>query len=115
MKQLVNLTQHPIVIRTEDGDIKIEPTGLARVSQIKQEPVGNINDIPLFPAPVYDTVEGLPRPKTGKVYIVSGIVLAHCAGRDDVVAPGTGPLDNAIRNEKGHIVAVTCLVAAPTE
>ena len=47
--------------------------------------------------------------------MVSGFVLAHpsVAGRSDVVGPGTGPADGAIRNEKGQIVAVTRLIAPP--
>ena len=30
--------------------------------------------------------------------------------RPDVLCPGTGPADGAVRNDKGHIVAVTRLV-----
>lgn len=44
------------------------------------------------------------------LFIVSAIVGAACKGRADVVCPGTGPADGAIRNEHGHIVAVTRLV-----
>jgi len=34
----------------------------------------------------------------------------ECQGRDDVVGPGTGPKDGAIRNEDGNVIAVTRLV-----
>lgn len=45
--------------------------------------------------------------------IVSGLVLAACAGRTDVFGPGTGPKDGALRDSKNQIVAVTRLIAAP--
>ena len=32
--------------------------------------------------------------------------------RPDVLVPGTGPADGAIRNEKNHIIAVTRLKVA---
>lgn len=37
------------------------------------------------------------------------IVGAAVKGRGDVLVPGTGPADRAVRNEAGQIVAVTCL------
>lgn len=40
----------------------------------------------------------------GKTYVVSALVLAHCAGRKDVVAPDTGP--TAVRDGNSHIAAV---------
>jgi hypothetical protein len=47
-------------------------------------------------------------------YVVSGIVGAALRAtgstRRDVLCPGTGPNDGAVRNEAGHIVAVTRLV-----
>ncbi len=50
-----------------------------------------------------------------EVYLVSGMVLAHVSvrGRVDVYAPGTGPNDGAIRNDKGQVEAVTRLLMAP--
>lgn len=49
------------------------------------------------------------------IYLVSGMVLAHASvrGRVDVYAPGTGPNDGAIRNDKGQVEAVTRLLMAP--
>jgi hypothetical protein len=45
------------------------------------------------------------------MYIVSGMVLSALYGtRPDVLAPGTGPNDGAIRDASGRIVAVTRLV-----
>ena len=114
MAKFVNLTPHPITLRGEGGDQVIQPSGeVARVSQTPGEEIGAVNGIPVYSAPVTGAVEGLPQPQDDTVYIVSGMVLAHCQGREDVFGPGTGPKDGAVRNEKGHIVAVTRLIAAP--
>jgi hypothetical protein len=107
----MNCTPHSIVIRNADGaDTTIAPCGtVPRV-------IGETRDgTPVAGIPVkidgVGTVEGLPNPEPGVVYIVSGMVLSALAGSDrvDVFAPGTGPTDGAIRNAAGHIIAVTCL------
>jgi hypothetical protein len=69
--------------------------------------------LPVLPAPVCGAVEGLPAPQEGVVFIVSGMVLEALrgSGRSDVFAPGTGPTDGAVRNDKGQILGVTTLVA----
>jgi hypothetical protein len=60
----------------------------------------------------FGEVTGLPAPQAGMFFIVSGMVGAALAGRGraDVFVPGTGPNDGALRNEQGHIIAVTRLV-----
>lgn len=109
---LKNLTPHPITIVANGGDITIAPEGVTpRVVSASRNgaPVAGI------PVKIDDagTVEGLPDAVEGVALIVSGMVLAALtgSGRKDVYAPGTGPADGAIRNDKGHIVAVTCLKA----
>lgn len=58
-------------------------------------------------------VTDLPEAEEGIFLIVSGFVGGAVTGtRPDVLVPGTGPKDGAIRNEKGHIVAVTRLKIA---
>jgi phenylacetate-coenzyme A ligase PaaK-like adenylate-forming protein len=68
-----------------------------------------------------DTVSGLPvirrtfgdvtgLPEDGTPCIVSAMVIGAVQGRANTYAPDTGA--TAIRNDKGHIVAVTRLVAA---
>jgi hypothetical protein len=54
--------------------------------------------------------EGIPPESEGIAYIVSGMVIDALAGTriKDVFAPDTGI--DAVRNEKGHIVAVQGLV-----
>jgi hypothetical protein len=110
--RLVNLTPHAIALRAADGtDHTIAPSGVvARVATIAGEPVAVEGiPVPVAPAVAFGSVEGLPEPMPGVAYIVSGLVGSACAGRADVLVPGTGPADGAIRNEKGHIVAVTRL------
>lgn len=112
---LVNLTPHAVSLRLPSGEIlRLESQGVARVatlpaesSEVKGLPV------PVLPSPAFGPVEGLPGPVEGTSFVVSGLVLAHCGGRRDVFAPATGPSDGAERNEKGHVTAVTRLVAAP--
>jgi len=113
--RIINLMPHAIVLRSENGETTVAPSGeVARVSTtpgVVIQPEG-------FPcavasATVYGDLEGLPLPQTGVIYLVSALVLARCHGRTDVFGPGTGPSDGAIRNEKGQVIAVTRLIAAP--
>lgn len=114
MTTLVNLTPHEITLRGEAGDTVVPPSGV--VARVASTP-GALETIPGIPVPVarpqvFGAIEGLPAwPRKDVVYIVSGVVLAALKGtRDDVFGPGTGPNDNACRNEKGQVIAVTRLV-----
>ena len=87
-------------------NITIEPSGtVARVTteEMEVEPIAGVPTIRRS----FGEVEGIPAPHEGTIYIVSSMVLS-AVDRDDVVAPDTG--STALRNEKGHIVAVTRLV-----
>jgi len=110
---LINLTPHSLVFRNAAGEEwTIQSSGVARVSSTP----GALTQVPGIPIPVaeatvYGAVEGLPPQSDGFGYVVSGLVLSALKGtRSDVFGPGTGPNDGAIRNDKGHIVAVTRLV-----
>lgn len=111
-----NLTPHPITLRTPSaGDVTIPPDG-GIVPRVSTTP-GDIVDtsglpVPVIGAPTRGAVEGLPEPETGVWLLVSGMVAAACGERPDVLAPGTAPADDPIRDEQGRIVAVTRLVAA---
>lgn len=111
-----NLTPHAIVIRTTAGDITLPPSGqVARVSSTPGALVSlDFGDGPVTvaEAPSYGPVTGLPDEDGQETYLVSGLVLGRCVGRRDVFGPGTGPNDEAIR-EDGKIIAVTRLIAAP--
>jgi hypothetical protein len=111
---LLNLTPNAITLRAPDGtDTVIPPSGtVARVSIATRalEVVAGI-PVPVAGAQRFGGVEGLPAPAPGMMFIVSAPALSALRGsRPDVVGPGTGPNDAAIRNEAGHIVAVTRLV-----
>ena len=111
---IINLTPHAIVVRQSDGtDLTIPPSGtVARVSSAPGVVVGALAGVPVMGARTWGDVVGLPAPQPGTTFIVSGIVLARCAGRADVIAPATGPADGAVRDADGRIVAVTRFVSA---
>lgn len=109
---LVNLTPHPITLALPDGSRQtIQPSGLARCLPGPATVGDEGLPVPVARQGALGPVEGLPGPAAGTVYIVSALVLGHpsLAGRRDVLAPGTGPADGAIR-DNGQIVAVTRLV-----
>lgn len=108
----VNLTPHAITI---DGIGTIPPSGqTVRVGTIRTAMTGCAGV--RITLQNLGQVEGLPAPKDGTVYIVSGMVLDAMKRQGesvstraglDVFAPDTGP--DAIR-ENGQIVAVRGLV-----
>lgn len=107
----INLTPHALTLRSATGDTVLPPSGT--VARVSASP-GALEDVPGIPVPVarpdaFGSVEGLPEPEEGVFFIVSAMVGAHVHNRPDVLTPGTGPRDGAIRNDKGHIVAVTRL------
>lgn len=113
--KIVNLTPHAITLRLPDGsDMVLPPSGAVARVAVQNRPAEQRSGIPVpvLPAPVYGEIEGLPDPQPDTAYVVSGLVLSRCIGRNDVYAPATGPADGAIRDEAGRIVAVTKLVAA---
>lgn len=135
---IVNLTPHSITLRAPDGAEYIYPsTGVARVSSTPGA-LANIGlPVPVASATVFGEIVGLPAAELAcgcgagadcpgvhdpagcphyvvTYYVVSALVGAalRASGsmRADVLCPGTGPNDGAIRNDAGHIVAVTRLV-----
>lgn len=104
MTTFINLTPHALTVIDAAGvEHVFEPSGqLARVSS-SQEKLPDVGGFAVART-VWGAVTGVPDPKEGVVFIVSALVLAHCADRPDVVGPDTGP--TAVRNDKGHIVAV---------
>jgi len=102
--RLVNLTPHAIKVAGEDGETILEaaPSGQVARCTTSSEVVGEICGIEVVKT-TFGLVDGLPPAEEGTIYIVSSLV-AQAAGRDDVVAPDTGP--TAIRDEAGRILAV---------
>lgn len=120
MKNVINLTPHGIRIAMSDESyVDFDASGqVARVSskevsgdELHAVTIGNARyehtAIPTVKME-YGTVEGLPEPIEGTVYIVSGMVLAQVPHRKDVYAPNTG--GTAIR-ENGQVFAVRSLVS----
>jgi hypothetical protein len=127
--RLVNLTPHTIDIWIEADEshklttgrkwwgIRIPPSGqVARVRFLPGDdlpvfrvidPPGILRRIPVRAAPILSGVENLPPPEDGTFYIVSQTV-ALTVRRPDVFYPDTG--EDAIRDEKGNIVAVRRLI-----
>lgn len=98
---LLNLTPHKIVVRMDDRDLEIPPSGqVARVST-NVEKLSPIHGIAVSRT-VFGEVEGLPSPQEG-VFLVVSTLVAQRAQRADVISPDTGP--SAIR-ENGQVVAV---------
>lgn len=118
---LINLTPHPITMHDGGNAVTIPASGtVARVAtrsvemhQIEAAPGVS----PMLQTTSFGEVVDLPEPQADTFYIVSNMVLSALreqgSTRQDVIAPATGPQDGAIRNEKGHIVAVTKFNALP--
>lgn len=104
--KFVNLTPHTITLRIADGtDTSFPSEVVARVGSTPGEHVdGAIYEAPTMGELYVTSSNGLIRlsftkPPSGTILIVSSIVLQHpnLVGRRDVVSPGTGPEDGAIR------------------
>ena len=78
---VVNLTPH--TVRLNDGT-EFAPSGL--VARVASQ---HVEDEPGFFRVVFGGIVGLPDPKEGTVFVVSGMVAA-AAKRSDVVSPATG-------------------------
>ena len=103
---IINLTPHPINLRVDGIETIFPKTDMiARVDSLSVE-----TDLVIAGAKVsitqFGDVTGLPSQKEGTFLIVSGLVLSALKGtRSDCIAPKTDT--TAIRNEAGHIIAVT--------
>lgn len=116
-----NCTPHPIVLRAADGTDTTFPPACPKGQEPRvmngfgvrdaDHPLAGIIDI--FTPDTQGEVENLPPAEAGVFLVVSGMVgdalRVRGIRRPDVLVPGTGPGDGAVRNDKGHIVAVTRL------
>jgi len=105
---MLNLTPHAITVRLPDGsEVTFHPSGqLARIETVETAaaPVDGIPSVyRRLTTPVGLPAEGVP-------CLVSAMVLGAVPGRAECYAPDTGA--TAIRNDAGHVVAVTRLVRA---
>ncbi len=104
----MNLNKHDIVISHEGVETVFPPSGMVatvKTQDIDSNPAGG------FPCvrTSFGEVQGLPGYEDDTVYIVNALVLDRCKGRNDVVAPDTGPsaLRFADGPNKGQVRAVT--------
>lgn len=97
--RIINLTPHKVVIVGEDNFPIIEypSQGIARVSQLT-EPVGTINNVPLFRVSLGD-VENLPEPQENTFYIVSRMVAEALPHRKDLLIP-----TELVRDQEGRVI-----------
>ena len=97
--KIINLTPHAIVVM----DKTYPASGLVARVDMESKVVGKLDGFPVIENIV--TGNNLPNHIEGTILLVSAMVLgmAKELGRKDCVAPDT---NNAIRNEKGHIVSV---------
>lgn len=106
---IINLTPHEINIYGHETvpQWTYPPSGkVARVSQTSEE-LPAIAGIPVSRL-TFGAVENLPEPTPNTIYIVSGLVLSRCTGRNDVFAPG-----EAVRDGQGRVIGCIGLSAAP--
>ncbi len=110
---MLNLTPHAIQFQTADGSVvSFPPSGVVARVSTSTVAAGVVpgTDFPAIKT-VYGAVEGVPALPC-EPFLVSGLVLGRLGSEYSGVAfaPATGPQDGAIRNEKGHITAVTRFV-----
>ena len=121
--KFVNLCPHKLVIAAEDATaadinqgkeiiLTLEPSGVvARVDADTQvtsylaQDTGTYGAVPVFKAQM-GSVQHLPDPKDGTIYVVSFLV-AQAAAREDVLSPG-----ELIRGEDGMPIACRGLAQA---
>ena len=107
---VVNLTPHEINVYGMETvpQWTYPPSGtVARATETREELPTLIPGMPVYRMS-FGGVENLPEPQEGTIYLVSGLVLSRCAGRDDVFAPG-----EAVRDDKGRVIGCIGLSAAP--
>lgn len=113
--EFINITQHPIRIRTnaenksaepDAQDILLEPSGVvARVSST-QVVARQINGVAIVKT-VFGEPMDLPEPQEGVIYVGSTPMAQKAAlmGRHDVVSPNTAPKQD-LRAADGRTYAV---------
>ena len=103
---IINLTQHDIVIALPDETrVIVPPTAPPARMATKTVQLPPFAGIPVVTTEFGD-VQNLPDPQPSTIYIVSTLI-AQRVKRADVLSPDTGP--TAIRNANNQIEAVRAL------
>ncbi|MFN2495172.1 MAG: hypothetical protein ABR608_04590 [Pseudonocardiaceae bacterium] len=111
---LVNLTPHPVLIKTATGvTVAIPPSG--RVARCRTEPdrvLGTVqvdgHSVPLVVNDVTSAVLGLPEPEEGVLFVVSRLVALAAPLRRDMVFP-----HDPVRDETGRTTGCRALAQVP--
>jgi len=113
---IVNLTPHAITLVNGEVTTTIPSSGVCRVTSTPGALADVGLPVPVAQPTVFGEVTGLPERQDGVFLVVSGLVAAALVAtgisRPDVLVPGTGPNDGAVRDEQGRITGVTRLVRA---
>ncbi len=100
--EIINLTPH--TVKLNDGR-EFPPCGtVARISTSYTDIVED-GGIP-FTTTTFGTPVGVPAPREGVLYIVSGILMSALPDRKDLIAPCTNHPQTV--RENGQIVSVPC-------
>lgn len=103
--EILNCTPHAINIIVNGESKTYEPSGIIPRVTTSYSEVEMYEGLP-FVKSYKGEVENLPERKRDVLLLVSGMVFEAVSNfRTDIIAPDTG--STAIRNDKGHIVAVT--------
>jgi len=88
---LINLTPHVITVLPREGEpVTLAPSGaVARVTTARSVVTTLEGGVEVFTTS-FGEVTGLPDPREGDIFIVSGLVAGHPSlrGRTDVLSPG---------------------------
>jgi len=111
--QIINMTPHAIVVKEplQLSGCKVhsttyEPSDSTIRLEFESTPIGEINGFDVCRNILVG--HNLPEPELGVILLVSTIVLTSFPDRDDLLAPDT---NNAVRDDKGHIVSVPGFIA----
>lgn len=107
--QIVNLTPHPLKFMLESGERVVAPSGAPARCVETAQPGEPLDGIPTV-RKTFGSVEGLPEPAEGTIYVVSALAAqaAWVQGRTDVFCPG-----DPVRDADGHIIGCRGLCARP--
>lgn len=102
---IVNLTPHAItLLRVHDRPMLLPASGNVARLPYSVEPAGEVRNVALVTT-AYGSVEGLPEPEEGTLYLVSAVVRAAVPDRTDVASPG-----DLVRDEEGVVVGCRHLI-----
>lgn len=104
--KIINLTPHQLhFLSSENEELMVMPSsGVARAKQVRKATGEIINGIPVYEN-TYGSVEGLPEPVEGAIFVVSALTAQAVKGeRSDVFI-----VDDAVRDNEGRIIGCRAL------